>query len=64
MIPGTIASLLLFIGSPSLFSLLPRANELLVVVLLPFPLWGTSPGLATAAYYFRRRTRCTTCGRI
>jgi hypothetical protein len=64
VIPGTIAGLLLFIGSPSLFSLLPRANDLLIVVLLPFPLWGTSVGLATAAYYFRRRTQCTSCGRI
>ena len=62
VIPGTLASLLLLVGSPSLFTMLSGPDRLWLVLLLPFPLWGTSVGLATAAYYFRRRTRCSTCG--
>lgn len=62
VIPGTIASLLLLVGSPGLFTMLSSADQWWIMLFLPFPVWGTAVGLATAAYYFRRRTRCITCG--
>lgn len=60
VIPGTTAALLLIVGSPSLIGM--SADDWWLMLLLPFPLWGATVGLATAAYYYRRRTRCTTCG--
>jgi hypothetical protein len=30
---------------------------------LLFPLWGIALGIATLAYFYRRRGRCGTCGR-
>ena len=64
VVPGTIASLLLLVGSPGLFTMLSSADEWWIMLFLPFPIWGTAVGLATAAYYFRRRTRCTSCGNL
>ena len=61
VIPGTIATMLLLVGSPGLVTMLSSADEWWIMLFLPFPVWGTAVGLATAAYYFRRRTRCTAC---
>lgn len=38
-------------------------NALLTNPLSWFPLWGTALGVATLAYYFRRRGQCERCGR-
>ncbi len=51
---------------PSLIGLLWTSDSsaienVLFTLILPFPLWGASVGLATAAYYYRRRGRCTVC---
>lgn len=66
VIPGTAAATLLLVGSPSLIGLLwtpahSTIENIAYVLILPFPLWGVAVGLATAAYYYRRRTTCTTC---
>ncbi|GAA1596702.1 hypothetical protein GCM10009789_58350 [Kribbella sancticallisti] len=66
VIPGAAAATLLLVGSPSLVSLawsadagtLENVGNLLI---FPFPLWGAAVGLATAAYYYRRRPPCPTC---
>ena len=69
VIPGTGATALLLVGSASLFQLSWTADastlENIVghLLLLPFPLWGASLALATAAYYYRRRTPCSFCNR-
>jgi len=65
VIPGGVAATLLLVGSASLIGLLwsPDASttkNLLFLLLLPFPLWGTSLALATAAYNYRRRPTCPT----
>ena len=31
---------------------------------LVWPLWGTALGAATLAHYYRRRGRCSHCGRV
>ncbi len=68
VIPAATAATVLLVASPSIGTLSasgenPDAGELLLNLLIfPFPLWGLALGLATAAYYFRRRTRCPRCG--
>ncbi|WP_433162884.1 hypothetical protein [Kribbella sp. CA-247076] len=66
VVPGAAAATLLLVGSASLIGLLwnPEASlgeNLLFQLVLPFPIWGAAVGLATAAYYYRRRTACTSC---
>jgi hypothetical protein len=66
LVPGTMAAALLLVGSSSLLQLSwdPDSsvlNNLGRLMLFPFPLWGAAVGLATAAYYYRRRGRCGTC---
>lgn len=66
VIPGAVAGTLLLVSSASLIGLLwssdaSIAENLLSLLILPFPLWGAAVGLATAAYYYRRRPTCATC---
>jgi uncharacterized membrane protein YpjA len=66
VIPGAVAATLLVVSSASLISLLWTSDSsllenILFVLILPFPLWGASVGLATAAYYYRRRGQCAVC---
>ncbi len=66
VVPAASAATLLLVGSVSLTQMLwlPEASVVTNVgylLLFPFPLWGASLAVATAAYYFRRRTPCTTC---
>ncbi|MFG1816016.1 hypothetical protein ACGFIF_19795 [Kribbella sp. NPDC049174] len=66
VIPGAVAATLLLVSSTSLIGLLwssdaPTAENVLFLLILPFPLWGAAVGLATAAYYYRRRGQCTVC---
>jgi hypothetical protein len=66
VIPGAGAATLLLVSSASLIGLLWTSDaslleNVLFVLILPFPLWGASVGLATAAYYYRRRGQCTVC---
>lgn len=66
VIPGTVAATLLLVSSPSLIGLLwssnaPTTENVLFLLILPFPLWGAAVALATAAYYYRRRLPCPTC---
>jgi hypothetical protein len=68
LVPGIVAASLLLVGSVSLIQLGwdPDASFLKnagLLLLFPFPVWGAAVGLATAAYYYRRRGRCETCGR-
>jgi hypothetical protein len=67
LVPGAMASALLLVGSSSLLQLTWDPDSSLLknvgwLMLFPFPLWGAAVGLATAAYYYRRRGRCGTCG--
>ncbi|TWD79827.1 hypothetical protein FB561_0893 [Kribbella amoyensis] len=67
VVPGTIAATLLVVSSVSLLQVSWQNQASLWInlrdlILFPFPLWGTAVALATAAYYYRRRTICTTCG--
>lgn len=57
---------LLLVSSASLVNLIwspdqTTTENILFLALFPFPLWGASLALATAAYYYRRRTACSTC---
>ncbi|ONI68419.1 hypothetical protein BWI15_36105 [Kribbella sp. ALI-6-A] len=66
LIPAATAATLLLVGSVSLVPMLWVPEESLLtnvghLLLFPFPLWGASLALATAAYYYRRRDRCTGC---
>jgi hypothetical protein len=66
VIPGAVAATLLLVSSASLAGMLwspdaSIARNVLYLLILPFPLWGASVGLATAAYYYRRRPPCPTC---
>ncbi|MEV0283774.1 hypothetical protein AB0H36_06580 [Kribbella sp. NPDC050820] len=66
VVPGAVAATLLLVASASLIGLLwtPDAStveNILYLLILPFPLWGASLAVATAAYYYRRRTTCSTC---
>lgn len=66
VIPGAAAAALLLVSTASLTGLLwsPDAStvkNVLNLLILPFPLWSVSVGLATAAYYYRRRSACPTC---
>ncbi|MGW1340410.1 hypothetical protein ACWCOV_05105 [Kribbella sp. NPDC002412] len=66
VVPGAVAATLLLVASASLVGLLWRPDSstvenLLDLLVLPFPLWGASLAVATAAYYYRRRTACSTC---
>lgn len=66
VIPGAVAATLLLVGSASLIQLIwsPDASTLTnlgYLLVFPFPLWGASVGLATAAYYYRRRGQCVAC---
>ncbi len=66
VIPGAVAATLLLVSSASLIGLLwtfdaSLLENVLFVLILPFPLWGASVGLATAAYYYRRRGQCAVC---
>lgn len=63
VIPGTTAALLLGVGSISwVVTVATNADGLLSELVIPFPLWGASVGLATLAYYLRRRGTCASCG--
>jgi len=66
VIPGAVAATLLLVSSASLIGLLwssdaSTAENILFLLILPFPVWGAAVALATAAYYYRRRTTCTAC---
>jgi hypothetical protein len=66
LIPATTVAACLLVSSLSMVQMLWRPEESLLtnlgyLALFPFPLWGTSLAVATAAYYYRRRTPCTTC---
>ncbi|WP_350280647.1 hypothetical protein [Kribbella sp. HUAS MG21] len=66
VIPGAAAATLLLVSSASLTGLLWSPDDSVLenvrnLLILPFPLWGASVGLATAAYYYRRRPPCPTC---
>jgi hypothetical protein len=66
VIPGAIAATLLLVGSSSLIGMLWSSDatwqeNVKGLLLFPFPLWGTAVALATAAYYYRRRGRCSSC---
>ncbi|MFC0626942.1 hypothetical protein [Kribbella deserti] len=66
VIPGAVATVLLLVASPSLIEMTwsqggSSWDNLKWFLLFPFPVWGASVGLATAAYYYRRRTPCPTC---
>ncbi|GAB2634041.1 hypothetical protein [Kribbella swartbergensis] len=66
VVPGAVAATLLLVSSASLAGMLwspdaSTAENLLYLLILPFPLWGASVGLATAAYYYRRRPPCQIC---
>lgn len=66
VIPGAIATVLLLVASPSLVDMTwsegaTSWENLKWILIFPFPLWGASVGLATAAYYYRRRGTCNTC---
>lgn len=66
VIPGAVAATLLLVGSPSLVQLIWSADASMLtnlghLLVFPFPVWGASVGLATAAYYYRRRGQCTAC---
>jgi hypothetical protein len=66
VIPGAVAATLLLVGSASLIGLLwspdaSTAKNILYLLIFPFPLWGASLAVATAAYHYRRRTTCPTC---
>ncbi|TCM51587.1 hypothetical protein [Kribbella sp. VKM Ac-2568] len=68
VIPGSVAATLLLVGSASLLQLNWSADASILenvghLLLFPFPLWGASVALATAAYYYRRRTSCAVCHR-
>jgi hypothetical protein len=63
VIPAATAATVLLVASPSIVTLSGSGEVLLNLLLFPFPLWGLALGLATAAYYYRRRTRCTVCHR-
>lgn len=59
VIPGASAATLLLVASPSMLSLvwMPDVSvgeNLVNVLIFPFPIWGAAVGLATAAYYYRR----------
>ncbi|MGC4937590.1 hypothetical protein [Kribbella sp. DT2] len=65
LIPATSAAVFLLVSSPSLVQMLWLPEESLLtnlghLALFPFPLWGTSLAIATAAYYYRRRPARTT----
>ncbi|ADB35430.1 hypothetical protein Kfla_6433 [Kribbella flavida DSM 17836] len=67
IIPAATAATLLLVGSVSMGQLLWSPEVSLLtnlghLLLFPFPLWGASLALATAAYYYRRRTACAVCG--
>jgi len=66
VIPGAVAATLLLVGSPSLVQLIWSADASTLtnlghLLVFPFPVWGASVGLATTAYYYRRRGQCTVC---
>lgn len=66
VVPGAVAATLLLVASASLIGLLwtpenSTVENILYLLVLPFPLWGASLAVATAAYYYRRRTTCSTC---
>ena len=66
VIPGTIAATLLLVASPSLIGMsftetATGWENVRAILIFPFPLWGASVALATAAYYYRRRGECGTC---
>ncbi|MFI7066501.1 hypothetical protein ACIBL3_36275 [Kribbella sp. NPDC050124] len=66
VVPGAVAATLLLVASASLIGLLwtpdaSTAENVLYLLILPFPLWGASLAVATAAYHYRRRTPCSTC---
>ncbi|MEU4391789.1 hypothetical protein [Kribbella sp. NPDC023855] len=66
VIPGAVAATLLLVGSPSLVQLVWSADASILtnlghLLIFPFPVWGASVGLATAAYYYRRRGQCAAC---
>ncbi|MEV6285304.1 hypothetical protein [Kribbella sp. NPDC051770] len=63
VIPGATAAAFLLVSSLSLVQMLWLPEESLLtnlghLALFPFPLWGTTLAIATAAYYYRRRPPC------
>jgi hypothetical protein len=69
VVPASLVSV--FVTSASLgllgsgrFLDLVGSGGLAVAPMLLWPLWGVALGLATLAYYLRRRGRCPRCGRL
>ncbi|MEV4621105.1 hypothetical protein AB0J74_20645 [Asanoa sp. NPDC049573] len=65
VIPGLIVSLMMCIAGHSLvqqaFGAGTDLSDHLLVLLMPFPLWGPLLAAATLAYWYRRRPECRAC---
>ncbi|MEV4494125.1 hypothetical protein AB0J84_00220 [Micromonospora arborensis] len=65
VVPGLIVSLMMCIAGHSLvqqsFGAGTDLSDHLLVLLMPFPLWGPLLAAATLAYWYRRRPECRVC---
>jgi hypothetical protein len=65
VIPGGIAATVLCLGSLPMITMFAAEGmdweTIKLLLIFPFPVWGASVGLATLAYYYRRRTPCSVC---
>lgn len=66
VIPGLVVALMMCISGHSLMqqSFGPGTDRYdhLLVLLMPFPIWGPLLAAATLAYWYRRRPECRRCG--
>jgi hypothetical protein len=69
VVPASLVAILVTVagrvvlGSIVLDGNFDLANWGLLGPALLWPIWGIALGLATLAYYYRRRGRCPSCGR-
>lgn len=67
VVPGLVVSLMMCVAGHSLvqqsFGAGTDLSDHLLVLLMPFPLWGPLLAGATLAYWYRRRGRCPHCDR-
>ncbi|GIG93100.1 hypothetical protein [Plantactinospora endophytica] len=65
VIPGSVVSLMMCIAGHSLvqqsFGAGSDLSDHLLVLLMPFPLWGPLLAAAVLAYWYRRRPECRVC---
>lgn len=67
VVPATLVTCVLLAASQTFVPMTIEAvvnrdaSQLWAIGLFPFPLWGATLGLATLAYYYRRRGRCRVC---